>query len=411
MVGRAADVLPIETDGRVHRKRLEQLRQRNRGIAEGRAAGNLAEERIRHALLQRRTERQLFGRELVEVRIGHTEARDGRPDIRQPRREGMRQVAFGTGMPLLRIPRPLIAINGKHTLPEAGGGREGEGGDRRPRGEHEGRRDAVEAALTHRLQERKCGGGERRGDAGHVDPDERIPATHARLRTEALRQVHARPEVVRMQAPHTAGLTVAAGKLDLLRRQVEGRRLVAHFRRGVIERVAQARMQRRALAEAPLVLRKIFLHMRPVADGVGLQVDGIALDLAEQEARQRMPRSAHAWLVGKERTEGELPRRQGGLEDVEAGPSQVGPGLDEVRAPEARHAAGDLRDAGRQVGRGAGRRPQLLVASDDHRRQCRARQRRREHGRRQQRQTIGRGRLAIDGAARVTDAHLGQQTR
>ena len=102
------------------RIRLEQLRDRDRRIAERRRARDGAEVRIRHALQQRRALRELLDGQLIQVRVGNADAGDLRADVGHLDRDVRRELALHRRVPLLDVARSEIAIDGEHALPEAG---------------------------------------------------------------------------------------------------------------------------------------------------------------------------------------------------------------------------------------------------------------------------------------------------
>src|SRR5262249_7647022 len=81
VIARVADVVAIETDGRETRIGPEQLRARNRRVAQRRRTGDLAEERVCHLLQQRVPLRELLSGELIDVRIRDADVSDLRSRV------------------------------------------------------------------------------------------------------------------------------------------------------------------------------------------------------------------------------------------------------------------------------------------------------------------------------------------
>ena len=120
----------------------------------------------------------------------------------------------------------------------------GIGCDAGPAGERERRRDVVERALRHGLQERKDRRRERRRDARHLDPHHAVAGARHGLVGDAADDAEARAEVELVELPRGARLAVAAQVLELLRLQVEDGHLVVLFGGREVQRVAHAARSR-----------------------------------------------------------------------------------------------------------------------------------------------------------------------
>ncbi len=126
VVDRRADVVPVEADGGVLRVRLEQLRHGDGRIAERRGPRNGAEKRIRHALQQRRAQRELLDGQLIQIGVGDADVRDLRADVGDLQRDVRGELALEGRVPLLDVarsrdrgrrqktpwPRPAVGVSG-----------------------------------------------------------------------------------------------------------------------------------------------------------------------------------------------------------------------------------------------------------------------------------------------------------
>ena len=145
------DVVAIEADGRVVGIRLHELRLRDRRIADRGRAWNDAEVRVGYPLEQRRPERQLCLRQLIDVAVRDADIRDLRSEVRNFDGCVRRQLALDRRVPLLRVARPEAAVNGEDALSEPRGRRWRDRCDRGARRQHERWRDVVERAERHVL--------------------------------------------------------------------------------------------------------------------------------------------------------------------------------------------------------------------------------------------------------------------
>ncbi len=202
VVERGADVVAIEAHGRVTRVRLEQLCPRDRRIAERRGSRNLAEERIGHRLLQRRTDGELLDRQLIQVRVRDAHVRDLRADVPDLDAHRRGQLALNRGIPLLGVARAKRPVHGEDALTEASRRVRRDRRDARTVLQHERRRDVAQRALRDGLQERERRRRERRGDAGHLDPDQAVAGADERLVGQPIRDAETWAEVVFLQRPH-----------------------------------------------------------------------------------------------------------------------------------------------------------------------------------------------------------------
>ena len=186
-------------------------------------------------------------------------------------------------VPLLHVAGAERAVDGEHALAEARGRRRRDRRDARAVLQHERRRDRVERALRDGLQERERRRRERRRDARHLDPDQAVAGADDRLVREPVDGAQARAEVVLLQRPHRLRPRV----LELLRLQVEDRRLAVDLGRRKIQRVAQAGIDGEPVRDLPVVLDEVLLEARALLNLRLLQIDRERLDLAEQEAGER----------------------------------------------------------------------------------------------------------------------------
>jgi hypothetical protein len=147
VIDRGADVVAIQAYGRVLRIRLEQLGGRDCRITERRGPGNHAEVRIRDALQERGSERELVDRQLIEIRVGNADVRDLRARVGHFDRHIGRQFMLDRCVPLLDVARSQVAVDRKDALPEARAGREWNRFDTRAAGEHECWRHVVQRSL------------------------------------------------------------------------------------------------------------------------------------------------------------------------------------------------------------------------------------------------------------------------
>ena len=408
VVARRADIVPVQTHRGVFRIGLQQLRDRNDGIAQRRGSRDDAEVRVRDAVKQRRSERELFDLQLIEIAVGDPDVRDVRADVRQLHRRVRRELALKRCVPLLHVARTERLVDSEDALAEAGRRRRRDWCDARAVSQHERRRDGVERALRHRLKERKRRRRERRRDAGHLDPHEAVAGAHDRLVRESVHRAEARAEIVLLQRPNGVG----AGILELPRFQVEHGGLSVDFGGGKIQRVAHSRIDREAARHLPIVLNEVLLSARSFLNLLLLQIDRKTLHLSEQEARERRSGIAHAGQIAADRIERERTGRRRRLNHVQALPAPVQSHLQSVAPPQPCERVRDLRHARVEIRGGVRGRSELLIAADEKRRQRVRELRVRRDSRNAERGARGfgePGRGSRNGASRVADPEFVQR--
>ncbi len=120
LVVRRPDIVSVEADGRVLRIRFQELRPRDRRIADRGRARNDAEVRIGDPLSQRGPQLELLFAQRIAVAVRDADIDDLRSEVRDFDDRVRRQLALDRDIPLLRVAGPQIAVNGEHALSEAG---------------------------------------------------------------------------------------------------------------------------------------------------------------------------------------------------------------------------------------------------------------------------------------------------
>ena len=151
---------------------------------------------------ERGAEFQLLLRQLIDVAVRDPDVRDLRSEVRDFDGRVRRQLALHRHVPLLRVARPQLRVNGEHALSEAGIWRRTDWCDGRPVLQHERRCDVVERSLRDVLEKWKVWRREGRGNPRHLDPDLPVARTDNGPVRQAIDGAKAWTEVVLLERPY-----------------------------------------------------------------------------------------------------------------------------------------------------------------------------------------------------------------
>ena len=334
--------------------------------------------------------------------------RDLRSHVPELDAHARRELPLERGVPLLGVAGAQRGVHGKDALAEAGRRRWRDRCHARAALQHERWRDVVQRPLGDGLQEWEGRRRERRGDTGHLDPDQAVADADERPVGQAIGDAETGTEVVLLQRPHR----LVAGILEQLRLQIEDTHLPVDLGRWEVQRVAQPGRDGEAAVHLPVVLHEVLLKTGPLLDLGVLQIDGERLDLSEQEAGQRRAAVGRPWQIAPQLVERERAGRRRRLNHVQPLPPPVESCLDRVAPLHPRQRVRHLRDAGVEVRRRVDRRSEDLIAGDRERRQRIRKLRRRGNAWNVQRRARRRGQLRggpMHGAPRVANPQLVEQ--